>query len=170
MGVRQYDVGLTHKRLRARRQAATHFIDHLPDLTSPLAEYARNLNRIVDLVKKNGSQIVLMTQPVLWRRDLGPAAQNLLWFGGTGNFLKERGNPYYSVAVLEQAMNRYNETLIKVCKSRGINYIDLAKKVPRTTENFYDDVHFTEKGARLVAKIVSEYFLKQQPFLVDSSY
>jgi hypothetical protein len=164
LGMRHWDGGWEYKVLREKRQKAAPFINDIPDLTAPLIEYSNNLNRIVDLVQKNGSQIVLMTQPTLWSRDLEPKAQKLLWFGGLGNFLREKGKPYYSVAVLEQAMARYNQKLLRICESRKIRCIDLASQVPKSLDYFYDDAHLNNGGARRVARTISGFLLGRKPF------
>jgi hypothetical protein len=147
---------------RANRRAAAAIIDHVPDLTSGLEEYARNLSAIVDLVQPR--RLVFMTQPTLWRSDLEPAAQRLLWKGGQGNFQEERGKAYYSVRALADAMGAYNRRLLKVCEDRRLECIDLARHIPKTTEFLYDDEHFTEAGARLVAHVVSRHFMQRDPF------
>ena len=82
-----------------------------------------------------------MTQPTSWREGLDPAAEGLLWNGWS-----EGANVYYSVRALAAGMALYNQELLLVCKSRGIDCIGLASRVPRTTEIFYDDAHYTEKG------------------------
>jgi len=82
-----------------------------------------------------------------------------------GNFLNERGHPYFSVEVLTWIMARYNEKLVEVCEIRKIACIDLANKMPSKLEFFYDDVHLNEKGAKHVAKVAASFFKKRSPFL-----
>jgi lysophospholipase L1-like esterase len=40
--------------------------------------------------------------------------------------------------------------------------LNLAAKIPKTKEYFFDDVHFTEKGNDLVAKILADHFIKER--------
>lgn len=145
---------------RAERRARVATLDTLPDLTAGLPEYRANLEDIVDLVQAQGARIVLMTQPVLWRDDLDPAEEQLLWNGWSN-----QNKAYYSPRALAEGMALYNQQLLHVCQSRGIECIDLASQVPRTAEMFYDDAHYTEKGAQRVARVVNEYFAKRKPFL-----
>jgi lysophospholipase L1-like esterase len=49
-----------------------------------------------------------------------------------------------------RGMERYNEAMRQVAARAGIELVDLAAQLPRTTETFYDDCHFNENGARLV--------------------
>ena len=83
--------------MRDFRQHAGSFRPKLPDLSSGRAEYAKRVNQIVDIAERAGVDVLLMTQPVLWRSGLDEPAQRLLWGGGPplGQFRK--GAEYYSV-------------------------------------------------------------------------
>jgi hypothetical protein len=133
-------------------------------LGTALDEYSRNLETIVDVARGRGADVIFMTQPMLWRRDLELAGRALLWMGGLGDFQKAPGQPYYSVGALADAMARYNQRMLQVCAARGLHCLDLAARVPRTTEIFYDDAHFTELGARLIAEIVAEHLARGASF------
>jgi hypothetical protein len=45
---------------------------------------------------------------------------------------------------------------------------DLASVVPKSTASFYDDVHFNEEGARVVAAHLVDYLLSEPPFAQTS--
>ena len=101
-----------------------------------------------------------MTRPMLWREGLTPAEEALGWEGWN-----QQPGVYYSVRALAAAIRLYNRTLLDVCRARVLDCIDLAPEVPQTAANFYDGAHYTEAGARLVAKVVSEHFAGRPPFL-----
>ena len=147
--------GGSYARWRAHRRQATDLRATLPDLESALAEYARNLHTIANVADAAGVKLVLLTQPVMWSADLAPELAGLLWMGGVGDFQGTPGQPYYTAAALAEGMARYNETLLEVCRVRGLPCVDLAAKLPRDTRSFYDDCHFNESGARLVAAHVA---------------
>jgi lysophospholipase L1-like esterase len=81
-----------------------------------------------------------------------------------GDFQNERGKKYYSVEALSDGMSQYNDKLIEVCKARGVEYIDLASRLPKDTTAFYDDAHFNESGAKMVAEAIFEYLRQRKPF------
>jgi lysophospholipase L1-like esterase len=149
---------------RRHRQQAGEMRERLPDLTTALEEYARNLNRIIDVAHQQSIRIIFVTQPSLWKPGLSPELESLLWLGGVGDFQKEVGKPYYSAAALEKGMIAYNETLLRVCRERQVECFDLAPKLQKDTTVFFDDVHFNENGARLVAEEFSRYLLDRSPF------
>jgi hypothetical protein len=62
-------------------------------------------------------------------------------------------------------MRRYNARLLDSCRERDAECLDLAERIPRTTEVFWDDVHFTEEGARRVADLVAGYLLERRSLL-----
>jgi len=142
---------------REHRRSASEMRDALPDLSSALEEYARNINMIIDIAQEKSVRLILMTQPTMWRAGLPQDLDALLWLGGIGDFQKESGKPYYSVTALEKAMKAYNDTLLRVCRERGLECLDLASLLEKDTTVFYDDAHFNESGARKVAGALSKF-------------
>jgi lysophospholipase L1-like esterase len=163
-GLSQDQRGEFLARWRERRHHATRILTQAPDLTAPLAEYRRNLDVIADLAAARNIDLVLMTQPTLWRADLPERALDLLWFGGVGDFEKQPTGPYYSVAALADTMRRYNEVLLDVCRERGLSCLDLAARIPREATMFVDDCHFTDAGSSAVAAAVAEHLRGLPPF------
>jgi hypothetical protein len=65
-------------------------------------------------------------------------------------------------------MRLYNGQLVETCRQFGVECIDLASLLPQTAQVFYDDCHFTEFGAELVAGIVADYLNAKPPFRDES--
>jgi lysophospholipase L1-like esterase len=149
---------------REHRRHAAEIRDELPDLSSALGEYARNINRMIDVAQEKSVRLIFMTQPAMWKSELPQNLEALLWLGGIGDFQKESGKPYYSAAALEKGMKAYNDTLLRICRERRIECLDLASMLEKDTTVFYDDVHFNEGGARKVAETLSRYMLDRSPF------
>jgi len=137
-------------------RAAGNRRDQLPDLTSALEEYSRNLYTIIDNVRDYGAQLVLITQPTLWRDSLTPEEESTLWLGGIGDFQSNPGCTYYTAAALAKGMAEYNATLRAVCQARGVPCVDLALLIDKSTDNFYDDCHFTDRANRLIADALAD--------------
>ena len=53
----------------------------------------------------------------------------------------------------EKILELYNDVIRR--DSARIMVIDLARKMPKNTEYFYDFIHFTNKGAEKVADILA---------------
>jgi len=148
---------------RRRRQTAATWFDSLPPLEQPLIEYRRNLNLMADLAVAAGARLVLVTQPSLWREGLPESVERLLVFGEVRR-VQGPGPAYFTARAMGVAMARYNDTLLDVCRTRGLDCLDAAGLIPRDTTALYDDVHFNERGAQLFADALIEHFRARPPF------
>jgi lysophospholipase L1-like esterase len=133
----------------------------LPDLRVGLEEYRGRILRLGNECRKLGTRCVFLTQPVIWRADLPADLQKLLWYGYVGSLDHPGG--YVGVTDLARGMDAYNRTLLGVCEQNGLECFDLASVVPRDTSAFYDDAHFNEQGARIVAAELARYLLSKPP-------
>ena len=156
--------GTIYEVWRSHRQSAAEIREALPDLELPLIEYRQNLNALADIAESYGIQLTIMTQPSLWRDDLSAHEDSLLWLGGVGDFQSEPGRPYYSAAALARGMRAFNLALIQVAQDRGVDLLDLDTRVPKDLRFFFDDVHFTEEGARKVASVLADHLSQRAPF------
>jgi len=68
-------------------------------------------------------------------------------------------NPHWSYG--EIMCSYFNDVLLEVCSKRSLRCLDLALAVPRSATPFYDDVHFTEAGSRIVADAFVDFLLKK---------
>jgi hypothetical protein len=134
----------------------------MPDLTTALEEYARNVTTLALLAREHGVRPIFLTQPTIWRDDLPEDLQALLWTGELGDGAS--GEDYASVGVLAAEMALYNRALVEVSRSLDVECFDLASRVPKDGTVFYDDDHFNERGARLVAELVASFLRERTPF------
>jgi lysophospholipase L1-like esterase len=148
--------GAVYETWRSRRRSATDLRHRLPPLQGALEEYRQNLRAIGYAARGGGARLVLATQPALWRADLPAELRERLWMGGVGRFQSEPGHAYYSAAALRQGLDAYNATLLASCTElEDATCLDLAAAVPAEGWVFYDDVHFSEAGSRLVARLLA---------------
>ncbi len=159
---RQDGTGKKYARWRKNRREASEILEQLPDLTRALEAYRANLRECAELARAAGVRLVLVTQPFAWRDDLNARARNAMWLGGVGDYLVERGLPYYSIEALAEGMELYNAELLALAEELGVEALDLAVQVPRTRASFYDDVHFNDGGCARVAEVVAEYLLANE--------
>ncbi|MBI3837591.1 MAG: hypothetical protein HY288_06625 [Planctomycetia bacterium] len=143
--------GTVYLRRRATRQAA-EISSRVPALEPGLQEFSDNLRAIIARCNNCNMRVVFTTQPVLWRDDLDADNVALLWFGQLpdGRFL--------SVDKLRAGMDLYNQALRSVCAECGAELIDL-RQLDGDPAVFYDDCHFTETGARRVARLIADWFV-----------
>ena len=163
-GLGQDKTGAIYRVWRRNRQTSPNRRSRLPDLDEALKEYRENLNHIVDTAEEHDVRVVFVTQPTIWRADLPQEVRSRLWLGGVGQFQEMPDQPYYTVEVLAEVVSKYNGVLKDLAEERGVECIDLAAVVPKDTTVFYDDCHFNEGGARIVATALAEYLMGQKPF------
>jgi len=163
-GLNQDPFGEIYVSWRQNRAGASEMIDSLPDLRRPIAEYRGYLEEMAVIAREHDARLVLLTQPTLWRDDLNAEEEAAIWLGGTGDFQEVPGQPYFTAAALRTAMEAYNRTLLEVCAAGLAECFDLASVLPKDLSIFYDDVHFTELGSRLVAEHLAQYFGSLPPY------
>ncbi len=153
---RQDERGANITRRRGARVRGAR-IDRLPRrFDAMLAEYRSNLEALATTAAAHDIRLVLVTQPSLWRPDNSPAERARLWMGGVGDFPANPASRYYSTGVLAEALRAYNDTMLETCRAHGLTCVDAAASLPRDTTVVYDDVHFTEEGARRLAAAIAD--------------
>lgn len=162
-GLVQDRAGDTYVKWRKHRQEATDIRPTLPDLSAGLDEYTRNLKEMAALARARSTRLILLTQPTMWGPGLPRELESLLWLGGIGEFQARPGQPYYAAEPLAEGLKRYNDAMLAVCKTEGLECIDLTH-LERDVSTYYDDFHFNENGAKKVARIVSTYLQSKPPF------
>ena len=142
---------------RQCRREVRELVDALPDLNANLAEYRKNLNELVDRAHAYGARLMFLTQPTLWQDKMEEPELHRLLAGGLGpnNEWCEQKR-YFSPAALARAMSLFNDMTLETCAARGLRCIDLARELPKKAVYFYDDMHFSELGARTVGEIVAQ--------------
>jgi len=143
--------------IRQSRQKAA-LTDNLPSLDSALDEYERNITAIAHQARQRSLRIVFATQPTIWKTDMPEQEKKLLWMG------EKSKNLFYTTRALAFAMEVYNRRLIETCTRLNVEYIDMANLLPRTLDVYYDDMHYTEAGAKRVAGELIQYFKTREPF------
>ena len=58
---------------------------------------------------------------------------------------------------------RLYEVRKEICRERNLACLDAASRLPREGRVFWDDAHFTEEGARLLAELVTDFLLSREP-------
>jgi lysophospholipase L1-like esterase len=111
-----------------------------------LSDFEKGLRRLYDIALRHGSTLILLTQPTLYRADLKPEEERLLWM--IDNYSGRR------------RMELVNDRVRQVAKELSVKVVDLDRELPRTTEVFYDDAHFNVRGAQRVAELVFEQVFK----------
>jgi hypothetical protein len=124
-----------------------------------LPSFRRNLNTLIDLAQKDGTRVVLMTQPNLYSDSISPEAKRSLRM-----LNQEAVGPgkQWSYQTALNGFRQYRNAVIETAAGRNVVLIDLESRIPRTLEFFYDDVHYQNKSFDIIARTVSEELIAQK--------
>jgi len=121
-----------------------------------LVPFRRNLGDLCEICKDAGIDLVLASQPSLYRPDLDAHERSLLWTSISHQWDGKQA----SLASMTRGMQEFNAVTAKVAKDRGVGFVDLAAAMPKTLEYMYDDVHYTAKACRLIADAMFDHLQK----------
>ena len=119
----------------------------LADVLPPgkVVAFEEHLGELIRVARSSGAAPVLVTYPSLVDERNREAfhlqiADEQLW------------SPGWSELGLVDGQRKLNEAVLRVGRQWGVPVVDLAAAVPRTLEFFADDVHYTDRGAALIAE------------------
>lgn len=113
--------------------------------------YRERVMTLVRDCRENGIEPVLITQPALFGDGIDPNTGVEI-----GNVDAGKLSASLSFATLEL----YNDVLREMRDQHGVFVIDLARELPKDSSLFYDWVHYTNEGARVVGEIVSRRLIE----------
>ncbi len=102
--------------------------------------------------------------------ELGPGGRGFNSYSHFGKdrpsfgraFCKERKSywaiAYPSPSSLKRAMIAFNEKTREIARKKQVILVDLEDNVPKDTDHFVDNVHYTTTGAERVASILAQFF------------
>jgi len=115
-----------------------------------LREYQVQLMKMVELARQRGQRLIFMTQPTIWVEPMDEKADALTLGGQLAD------GRFADSPTRVRGMKLYNQAMRDLAAREGVELVDLAAMLPKTTEAFYDDCHFNENGARMVAAALAE--------------
>lgn len=116
-----------------------------------LAEpFGRELRNLVRSVKSSGAKVALVTFSTRLRRSMSAserkaAAVTHLYY-----------MPYMTPNTFLDSFDAYNRVIRAVAKEENAVLIEAATAIPADDRHFTDSVHFTDRGAEVMANVISE--------------
>lgn len=111
-----------------------------------LMSYRGRLRSLIQICREYRITPIFITQPALY----GPGRDPI-----TGVDLgRITVQPARGGQMAWEVLDLYNQATREIAKEEDILLIDLAAKMPRSSRYFYDFIHFTREGAKVVAQIL----------------
>lgn len=120
-----------------------------------LQGYQSRLETLIKISKENGIEPVFITQPIIF----GDATDNIT--GVNLGTIEVHNNENGIIA--ESVLEFYNVITRRVGIKKNILVIDLAKEMPKSTQYYYDFLHYSNQGSEKVAEIIHNNL---KPFLI----
>jgi lysophospholipase L1-like esterase len=151
-----YKRGLMHQKIDLKALPAVGPLPpgteekYLSENASPhhLAGYADRVRKLISISRDNGIEPVLVTQPLLEGFGVDEVTGVDL---GTIELAPGR-----SGKMSWDLQEVYNDVTRSVGREQNVQVIDLAQRLPKSSRNFYDLIHFTNAGAQAVADILAQ--------------
>ena len=118
--------------------------------------FERNIESLISMARAHNISPVFLTQPLLY-------GDSPKWAGIQGeSFWFRDQHLSVSAATYRRMLDIFNQRLLEICLQNDVPCIDLASTIPNDQEFFYDSMHFTERGAELVAQNVFRHMVENQ--------
>jgi lysophospholipase L1-like esterase len=116
--------------------------------------YANNLRTLAGVAAGHGVALIFVTQQTTWNSDVDSTAKDWHW-------LLNIDNVRYAEEDMHHALERMNDSMRQTANSLDVPLYDLARLMPKSTEFFYDDVHFNTNGASVAGKQLAAVILEK---------
>jgi lysophospholipase L1-like esterase len=119
-----------------------------------LDSYVNNLKTIIGVAKAHRISLVFITQQTTWNSAVDPEAKNWHW-------MRYRDGKTYREDLMDEALEGFNNAMRQLGLEDSVPVYDLARRMPKSLEFFYDDVHFNVKGAQTAGKGLASFILEK---------
>jgi len=138
-----------------------------PESTSNLSEvsvnnwpsllaFERNMKHLATLVETLDIDLVMASQPYLYRHDLNELELETIWFPAA---FCRIGRSKPDISSMIKGMEAFNDVSRRIADSQGVLFVDLERVVPKSLDYFRDDVHYTEEGNRIIGQHFAEQII-----------
>ncbi len=133
-------------------------VDYPAERYAAFGPFQKYLDALTDIAQKDGAAVMLLTQPSLYKPVLSPAEEKALRFGSEVCSTLRWGIvlEYANHTSVGRALERFNAGTLQVAESGKLPVLDAAALIPRDLQHFWDDVHYTRAGARLLGELAAK--------------
>lgn len=150
-------VGKKLREVRAMRRNAAALITSVPDPSGMLSFFEENLKETLLKAKRKAPHVIVVRQPWFDKEVFSPEEEVLLWHAAKGKPYEQQVDTYFSYGVFNELMRAVDMVTVAVCSQTATPVLDLKSLLPNSTVTYYDHLHFTSEGARLVGKAVADF-------------
>lgn len=136
------------KTLRHLEHDPTNTRNTLAVFSRPLPSFAARVAALIEECRRHGIEPILVTQPMLNGDAIDPAT------GVDLSTIQVKGSA--NGRLWWQVLELYNDVTRRAGKERDVLVIDAAREMPKDSRLYYDFMHFTNEGARVLGDLVAD--------------
>jgi lysophospholipase L1-like esterase len=144
---------------RNMRAQASELRTSVPDPAVMVDHFEHHFRRLLLRARAHADRVLVVRQP-WFEKDYTPEEAGRLWHGGLGKAWKQAISVYYAQDILNCLMALVDARAAAVASELGVEHLDLRTVLEPSLENYYDLVHYTPRGAAVVAQTVAEAILR----------
>lgn len=148
------------RKAQAMRAQATNVIHDTPDPSPMLDHFERHFRRVLLRARAHSDRVIVIRQPWL-HKQLRPEEDAQLWHGGRGQAWREEVTTYYSYDVFTKLMWLLDARAATVARALDVEQLDLMPMLEPTLTTFYDGLHLTPAGSKVVTDAITAAVLRQ---------
>ena len=156
---RRERVGRWIGRARERRAEALEMRTEVTDPAPMLANYERNVTRMLELARAHARHVLVVRQPWFEKPAYTDADRAMFWNFGVGELTDGSGTVYYSDAVCDRVLDQVDEATARVSRAAGVAEMELMSVVTPSPEHYYDRNHYTAAACRLIGVEVARVLI-----------
>lgn len=149
------NAGASIAKHRAARAATETLLKEAPDPRPMLDAFETHLRALIETCRRSAKHVVIAQQPWL-DRDFSPEEEARLWNFGQGSPYRGALDAYYDIDLVRSLMSQVDDVAARVADELGAARVDLRQAVPSDFEHYYDFLHHSPKGAKLVGEAVAK--------------
>jgi len=135
------------RELEARRLKGGEPKETVPD--AYVEHFASDLDALLAFAKSRGIRVVVMTYPSLISTDnIGDYPETFL---DNRRFCIE-----YTLSGMVDIFDKFNGAVRRCALKQRVEVVDLDRRFPKSPLYFGDNVHYTDRGSRLVAELLAQ--------------
>jgi len=117
-------------------------------LVEPSASYQYWTKELIDECKNKRIECVFLDQPTAYTNHISKNLKDRLWMTPPGEGYTLTLDNLINISAM------YNQYLIQTASASNVPACTISTKLPASSEYFYDDCHYNEKGAELMSNLI----------------
>jgi hypothetical protein len=145
--------------MRARAKLTGQFSATVGDPSAMLDAWDRSLRDALVSAMLRGDRVILARQPWFDKPSYSADEEAQFWHGGFGDAYEVEVTRFCSSETLAQLMAQIDGRATKVAEELGVEHVNLRAILEPTLTDYYDQYHFTAKGAAKLAAALASVLL-----------